>query len=83
MRALSLESLEYVANGKGGGGSSRRNFSSNKPSTSRMCIIMFKVTFQEVSVIEMFVTDIREGWKSRNILGKAAATALNTLQLTF
>ena len=52
MRALSLESFKYVANGKGGGGSLRKNFSSDKPSTSQMCIIMFKVTFQEVSVIE-------------------------------
>ena len=68
MRALSLKSLEYVANGKGGGGSPRRNFSSNKPSIGRMCIIMFKVTFQEVSVIEMFIMNVHEGWKSLKYL---------------
>ena len=63
MRVLSLESLDYVAYGKVGGGSPRRNISSNKPSTSQMYIIMFKVTFQEVSVIEMFIMNIHERWK--------------------
>ena len=60
---LSLESLKYVANGKVGGGSPRRNISSDKPSTGQMYIIMFKVTFQEVSVIEMFIINIQEGRK--------------------
>ena len=60
---LNLESLEYVANGNVEGGSPRRNISLDKPSTCKMYIIMFKVTFQEISVIEMFIMNVQEGWK--------------------
>ena len=48
-----------------------------------MYTLSLKVTFQEVPLIGTCIMNIQEGWKLRNILGKAAATALNTLQLTF
>ena len=39
----------------------------DKPSIGQMYIIMFKVTFQEVSVIGTLVINIQEGWELRNI----------------
>ena len=45
VRVLSLESHEYVANGKVGGGGPRRSISSDKQNTDQMYILLFKVTF--------------------------------------
>ena len=35
----------------------------DKTSTGQMYIIMFKATFQKVSVIKTFIMNIQEGWK--------------------
>ena len=61
MRALSSESLEYVANGKGGEGNPRRNFSSDKPSTDQMHILLSKVVFQEIPFMGTCIMNLREG----------------------
>ena len=42
-------------------GRTRRNIFSDKPSTGQMYIIMFKVNFEGVSMIETFITNVQEG----------------------
>jgi len=64
---LSLESHEYVANGKVRGGGPRRSISSDKRNTDQMYILSFKVTFQEISLIGTWIMNVQEGWKLRNI----------------
>ena len=48
----------------------RRNISLDKPSISQMCIIIFKVTFQEVLVIGTIIMSIQEGGSSEISQGK-------------
>ena len=45
----------------------RRNISLDKPNTSQMSVIIFKVTFQEVSVIGTIIMNVQEGGELKNI----------------
>ena len=67
MSVLSLKSHEYVTNGKVGGGGPRSNISLDRRSTNQMYILSFKVTFQEIPLIETCIMNVQEGWKLKNI----------------
>ena len=45
----------------------------------KVYILSSKVTFQEILLIRMCVTNEQEGWKLRNIKDKVATIALNAL----
>ena len=45
----------------------------------KVYILSSKVTFQEILLIRMCVTNEQEGWKLRNIKDKVATIALNVL----
>jgi len=44
-----------------------KNISSDKPSTDRMHILSLKVTFQEIPLLGVCVTNILEEWELGNI----------------
>ena len=67
MRVLSLESYEYVTNGKVRGGGSRSSISSDKQSIDQTYILSFKVTFQEIPLIGTWIMNVQEGCKIKNI----------------
>ena len=48
-------------------------------SAVQVCVATIRVTFQEAPMIGTCFTNIRERRKLKNILGKAATTALNAL----
>ena len=79
MRVLNLESHEYVANEKVGGGGSRSSISSDKQSADQKYILLLKVTFQEIPLIGTWIMNLQEGWKLRNIWEKTATNILNAL----
>ena len=64
-------------------GCSRRNSSSDMMNAVQVCIPAIRVTFQEAPMIGRCFMNIRKGRKLKNILGEAATTALNALQLLF
>ena len=51
MRVLSLKSHEFVVNGNVGEAGPRSSISSDKRSADQMCILLLKVTFQEIPLI--------------------------------
>ena len=48
-------------------------------SAVQVCVATIRVTFQEAPMLGACFTNIRERRKLKNILGKAATTALNAL----
>ena len=67
---------------KAGGGMLRRSISSANEAEVRKCVLSSRVTFQEVLLIRICTVNVHDKWELGNIYGKAAATALNALQLT-
>ena len=64
-------------------GDPMRNSLLDMMSAAQVCVATIRVTFQEVPMIGTYFTNIRERRKLKNILGKAATTVLNALQLLF
>ena len=57
----------------------RKNSSLDMMSAAQVCVKAIRVIFQEAPMIGTCFTNIRERRKLKNILGKAATTALNAL----